>query len=70
VVSSVLLDVGKALGDTSNIGWIISGWSIASAVGFTIAGRLSDVFGRRYIILVGETISVIGAVCEHNRVSS
>ena len=40
--------------------WIPSGWGAAAAVGFSIAGRLSDIFGRRYVILVGQLLTVIG----------
>jgi MFS family permease len=31
-------------------------------VTFLIAGRLSDIFGRRYVILVGELLTVIGGI--------
>jgi len=58
----ILVPIGTALGDTTNIGWIPGGWSIASSVSFSIAGSLSDIFGRRNVILVGQGITVIGAV--------
>lgn len=37
-------------------------WGAAAAVGFSIAGRLSDIFGRRYVILVGQTLTIIGGI--------
>ena len=38
------------------------GWGAAAAVGFSIAGRLSDIFGRRYVILVGQALTVVGGI--------
>ena len=62
MAGAVLTPIGAALGDTTNIGWIISGWAIASSVSFSIAGRLSDIFGRRHIILFGQLLALIGGV--------
>lgn len=41
----------------------MGGWSIASSVSFSIAGSLSDIFGRRYTIVSGEILAIIGSVC-------
>jgi MFS family permease len=41
---------------------IPSGWGAAAAVGFSIAGRLSDIFGRRYVILFGQSLTIIGGI--------
>lgn len=38
------------------------GYAVASSVSFSIAGKLSDIFGRRYIMLVGNLVSLVGAV--------
>lgn len=62
IATSILVQMGTDLGNTTNIGWIVSGWSIASSVSFGLAGRLSDIFGRRYVIILGNLLAVIGAV--------
>ena len=31
-------------------------------MGFSIAGRLSDIFGRRYVILFGQSLTIIGGI--------
>ena len=62
LITGILVQVGTDLGDTANITWIVGGWSIASSISFSIAGSLSDVFGRRWTIISGEIISIIGAV--------
>ena len=62
VVTSVLYDIGLDLGNVVDLGWVVSGWSIASSVSFSLAGSLSDVFGRRNIILLGQLVSLVGSV--------
>jgi MFS family permease len=37
-------------------------WSLTSAVSFSVAGPLSDVFGRRNPILVGQVIIILGCI--------
>lgn len=51
-------------GTTTNIGWIPSGWAVASSVSFAIAGQFSDIFGRRYVMLFGQLLVVIGMVLQ------
>ncbi|KAG5758709.1 hypothetical protein H9Q72_013161 [Fusarium xylarioides] len=60
--TQILQQIGMALGDTENIAWIPGSWSIGSAVAFSIAGGLSDVFGRRYVLLCGQTIVLVGGI--------
>lgn len=62
MVSGVLVSIGQSLGSTSNIQWVTSAYAVASALSFTIAGSLSDIFGRRYVIITGQAISILGAV--------
>ncbi|KAH8589103.1 putative siderophore iron transporter [Bisporella sp. PMI_857] len=62
LVTGILAQIGGALGDTENIGWIPGGWSVASAVSFAVAGGLSDIFGRRYVLMSGQVITLIGAI--------
>jgi MFS family permease len=62
LATSVLFQIGADLGDVDNISWIVSGWSIASAVSFSVAGKLSDVFGRRYVVISGQSFTLIGCV--------
>jgi MFS family permease len=60
--TQILQQIGMALGDTEHIAWIPGSWSIGSAVAFAVAGGLSDVFGRRYVLLSGQTIVLVGGV--------
>ncbi|KAL1889271.1 hypothetical protein Sste5346_009027 [Sporothrix stenoceras] len=60
--TGILQQIGQTLGDTDNILWIPGGWSVASAVSFSIAGGLSDIFGRRYVLLFGQLLTLIGGI--------
>ncbi|OQU98000.1 hypothetical protein CLAIMM_03842 [Cladophialophora immunda] len=60
LATPILVQLSQKLGGETIDFWIPSGWGAAAAVGFSIAGRLSDIFGRRYVILVGQLLTVIG----------
>jgi MFS family permease len=60
--SAILVQIGTDLGDLTNITWIVGGWSVASSVSFSVAGSVSDIFGRRYTIIVGQILAIIGSV--------
>ncbi|KIW52004.1 hypothetical protein PV05_10666 [Exophiala xenobiotica] len=61
LATPILVQLSQILGGENIDFWIPSGWGAAAAVGFSIAGRLSDIFGRRYVILVGQLLTVVGA---------
>jgi hypothetical protein len=48
------------LGDSLATYWFIPTYTTSIAVGFLIAGANSDLFGRRYCLLIGETGVVVG----------
>ena len=54
--------IGTDLGNTVDTGWVVSGWAMASAVSSCIAGSMSDIFGRRHIILIGNVVCIVGSV--------
>lgn len=49
-------------GDTNHSNWIASGWSLAGSVAFAIAGQLSDYFGRKYILMFGQALLIVGHI--------
>ena len=62
LVTPVLVQLSQLIGGETIDFWIPSGWAAAAAVGFSVAGRLSDIFGRRYVILVGQFLTVVGGI--------
>ncbi|KAK5164808.1 uncharacterized protein LTR77_009472 [Saxophila tyrrhenica] len=62
LVTPILVQLSGLIGGENIDFWIPSGWGAAAAVGFSIAGRLSDIFGRRPVILVGQALTVVGGI--------
>ena len=60
IIPIIAMDVA---GTTKNSSWMSSGWTLAGTIAFSIAGRLSDIFGRRYVLLFGQLILIISYVC-------
>lgn len=59
----ILARIGLDLqGSPLNVNWMVSGWTVGGSVAFAIAGQLSDYFGRRYIILSGQGLLIVGHI--------
>ncbi|KAI9818748.1 MAG: hypothetical protein M1827_007568 [Pycnora praestabilis] len=59
----ILVPISLALqGNTNNVNWMSSGWTVGGSVSFAIAGQLSDYFGRRYILLFGQALLILGHI--------
>ncbi|OBT95445.2 hypothetical protein VE01_05147 [Pseudogymnoascus verrucosus] len=61
-VSTILVQLTHKIGGENNSFWIPSGWSAAAGVVSCIAGRLSDIFGRRDILLFGQFLTIAGGI--------
>ena len=53
-------------GSTTNSAWMSSGWTLGGTIAFSIAGRISDIFGRRYVLLFGQVTLIVSYVCAPN----
>ena len=62
LVPGILFEIGAALGDVGSSLWLLNAWAVPSGLTAVLAGHLSDIFGRRYVILIGEALSIIGSV--------
>lgn len=62
LVTPILVQLSEKIGGATISFWIPSGWGAAAAVGFSIAGRISDIFGRRPVILFGQCLTIIGGI--------
>ena len=62
IVPVALLTIGRALGDVSLIAWVMAGYLVAGTVATPVYGKLSDLHGRRRILLVALAISTAGSV--------
>ncbi len=58
--AAILLTINAEIGPSANITWVATSWSLAIAVVQTIAGRCSDIFGRRNFFIAGNALGIIG----------
>ncbi|EXJ87481.1 hypothetical protein A1O3_04441 [Capronia epimyces CBS 606.96] len=58
IISYINEDIGP---DPDNV-WIPVVWAICVALGYMLFGRLSDIFGRRYFVVIGNLFGLIGAI--------
>lgn len=61
-ISSIVVPVTNRLGADVDYAWVVGAWSLASACSFSLAGPLSDILGRRELILGGQFIVMIGCI--------
>lgn len=47
-------------GPTQNYYWVVLAWTLCLAVGYTLVGRLSDIFGRRWFFIGSTVLGTIG----------
>ncbi|KAJ4328058.1 hypothetical protein N0V84_001426 [Fusarium piperis] len=61
-VAAVVVQITNDLGNDANLAWVVGAWSLATACSFSLGGPLSDVFGRRDLILGGQAVVMIGCI--------
>ncbi|EXJ66149.1 uncharacterized protein A1O5_10765 [Cladophialophora psammophila CBS 110553] len=62
LAAPVLSAVNNELGPSPNISWIGLSWLLCQGIGALIVGRLSDIFGRRWMFITGSIIGLIGSI--------
>lgn len=61
-MAAVSEEVCRELGAPELAPWIVGSWSVANACSAAVAGYLSDTFGRRNVILIGDLVVLIGSI--------
>ncbi|KAI9743989.1 MAG: hypothetical protein M1818_002723 [Claussenomyces sp. TS43310] len=62
LVGPIISIINKEVGPEPYYAWMSIAWSMACAIMVTVAGRLMDIFGRRYLMILGNAICVIGCI--------
>lgn len=63
IISVIATDIQ---GSTQNSAWMSSGWTLGGTIAFAISGRVSDVFGRRYVLLFGQFLLIVSYASSQN----
>ncbi|GKT84255.1 major facilitator superfamily transporter [Colletotrichum tofieldiae] len=61
-VASIVVQITGQLGGQGQLAWVVGSWSLSTACSFSLAGPLSDVFGRRILVLGGQLVVAIGCI--------
>ena len=62
VVAPALPTIGRALGDVELLSWVVTGYLISTTVVTPLFGKLSDIYGRRRMMLVSIGVFILGSI--------
>lgn len=62
IVAPALATIGRTLGDVENLSWVITAYLLANTAATPLFGKLSDIHGRRRMMLVAVVIFIVGSV--------
>src|SRR3954469_19830721 len=62
IVATALATIGRAYGDVAHLAWIVTAYLLAATAVTPLYGKLSDIYGRRPVLLTGIAIFVAGSV--------
>ena len=61
IVAPALATIGRTLGDVENLSWVITAYLLANTVATPLFGKLSDIHGRRRMMLCAIVIFIAGS---------
>lgn len=60
--TNILAYINQDIGPSPYISWVNIGRTLALSFTYTILGRLSDVFGRRWFFIIGNLVALVGII--------
>ncbi|KAF2396251.1 trichothecene efflux pump [Trichodelitschia bisporula] len=60
--ANTLMLINADIGPDPNIGWVATCWTLGCSVGFLLVGRLSDIFGRKWMVLGTQVLSTVAMI--------
>ncbi|KAI0184501.1 fungal trichothecene efflux pump [Xylaria flabelliformis] len=60
--TNILTYINADIGPSPYISWVNIGRTLALSFTYTILGRLSDLFGRRWFFIIGNVVALIGII--------
>ena len=62
IVATALPTIGRQFNDVTNLSWVITAYLLSSTAVAPVYGTLSDIYGRRAMIIVSMALFLIGSV--------
>ena len=62
IVATALPTIGRQFQDVSNLSWVITAYLLASTAVAPVFGTLSDIYGRRAMIITALSLFIAGSV--------
>src|SRR3954470_5307031 len=62
IVATALPTIGRQFQDVSNLSWVITAYLLAATAVAPVFGTLSDIYGRRAMIITALSLFVAGSV--------
>jgi EmrB/QacA subfamily drug resistance transporter len=62
IIAPALPTIGVRLGDIENLSWVVGAYLLSATAVTPLFGKLSDIHGRRSILLVAVTVFIAGSV--------
>ena len=62
IVAPALPAIGKSLGDIDNLAWVVTAYLLAATAATPLFGKLSDIHGRRAVMLLAIVIFIVGSL--------
>ncbi|NGX99783.1 MAG: MFS transporter, partial [Candidatus Afipia apatlaquensis] len=62
IVATALPTIGRQFHDVSNLSWVITAYLLSSTAVAPVYGTLSDIYGRRAMIIVSLALFLLGSV--------
>src|SRR5262249_49066846 len=62
IVAPALPTIGRRLGDVGNLAWVVTAYLLAATAVTPLFGKLSDIYGRRTILLISVGIFIAGSI--------
>ncbi|HZO44328.1 MAG TPA: MDR family MFS transporter [Xanthobacteraceae bacterium] len=62
IVAPALAAIGRSLNDVGSLSWVVTAYLLSATVATPLFGKLSDIYGRRAMMLIAVAIFLLGSL--------